>query len=110
MADRHHSWDESKHESTESDLGGIPLGPRTRHLLALEFGDRKDFDNPRLEWRRLLSETLTCTRGHACGVTRCDSSDDIEVREPPTPAPRRLGAAAYVVFRRLGGANYRSNP
>jgi aquaporin Z len=24
----------------------------------LEFGDRKDFDNPRLEWRRLFSELL----------------------------------------------------
>ncbi len=34
------------------------LGPRTRHLLALEFGDRKDFDDPRLEWRRLFSELL----------------------------------------------------
>ncbi len=34
------------------------LGPRTRHLLALEFGDRKDFDDPGLEWRRLFSELL----------------------------------------------------
>ena len=29
---------------------------RAQHLLALEFGDRKDFDDPRLEWRRLFSE------------------------------------------------------
>src|SRR5262245_52391934 len=29
---------------------------RARHLLALEFGDRADFDDPRLEWRRLFSE------------------------------------------------------
>jgi len=40
------------------DLAGIPLAPRTRHLLALEFGDRKDFDDPRQEWRRLFSELL----------------------------------------------------
>jgi hypothetical protein len=29
-----------------------------RHLLALEFGDRGDFDDPRLGWRRLFSELL----------------------------------------------------
>jgi aquaporin Z len=34
------------------------LGPRTRHLLALEFGSRTQFDDDRLEWRRLFSETL----------------------------------------------------
>jgi aquaporin Z len=34
------------------------LGPRSRHLLALEFGDRADFDDPSLEWRRLFSELL----------------------------------------------------
>ena len=32
--------------------------PRTHHVLMLEFGDRKDFDDPRLEWRRLFSELL----------------------------------------------------
>ena len=31
---------------------------RAHHLLELEFGDRKDFDDPRLEWRRLFSELL----------------------------------------------------
>ena len=45
-------------ESNPLDVGGIPLGPRARHLLALEFGDRRDFDDPRLEWRRLFSEVL----------------------------------------------------
>jgi aquaporin Z len=34
------------------------IAPRTHHLLMLEFGDRKDFDDPRLEWRRLFSELL----------------------------------------------------
>ncbi len=29
---------------------------RAHHRLMLEFGDRKDFDDPRLEWRRLFSE------------------------------------------------------
>ncbi len=34
------------------------LGPRSRRLLALEFGDQAQFDDPRLEWRRLFSELL----------------------------------------------------
>ena len=58
MADRDHTEDEHEDETPESELAGIPLGPRTRHLLALEFGDRRDFDDPRLEWRRLFSEML----------------------------------------------------
>ena len=32
--------------------------PRTHHILTLEFGDRKDFDDPSQEWRRLFSELL----------------------------------------------------
>ena len=32
--------------------------PRAGHLLMLEFGDRKDFDDPKLEYRRLFSELL----------------------------------------------------
>jgi aquaporin Z len=40
------------------DIAGVPLSPRANHLLELEFGDRKDFDDPRLEWRRLFSEML----------------------------------------------------
>ena len=32
--------------------------PRTHHVLQLEFGDRRDFDDPRKEWRRLFSELL----------------------------------------------------
>jgi aquaporin Z len=31
---------------------------RAHHLLMLEFGDRKDFDDPTLEYRRLFSELL----------------------------------------------------
>src|ERR1700710_883069 len=42
----------------EYEIGTLPFSPRTRHLLMLEFGDRKDFDDPRLEWRRLFSEML----------------------------------------------------
>jgi aquaporin Z len=45
-------------DATGIDLAGVPLPPRASHLLALEFGDRKDFDDPRLEWRRLFSELL----------------------------------------------------
>lgn len=33
-------------------------GPRTRQILALEFGSKAEFDDPRLEWRRLFSELL----------------------------------------------------
>lgn len=33
-------------------------GPRLRHLLALEFASRAEFDDPGLEWRRLFSELL----------------------------------------------------
>jgi aquaporin Z len=45
-------------EAPGYDLAGVPLTPRAHHLLELEFGDRKDFDDPRLEWRRLFSELL----------------------------------------------------
>ncbi|HEY4426595.1 MAG TPA: aquaporin [Solirubrobacteraceae bacterium] len=44
-------------EQEESPVLGM-LGARTRHLLALEFGSREEFDDPRLEWRRLFSELL----------------------------------------------------
>ena len=43
--------------TAEDPLLGL-LGPRTRHLLALEFGSKAQFDDPRLEWRRLFSELL----------------------------------------------------
>ncbi len=32
--------------------------PRTQHMLTLEFGNRRDFDDPGREWRRLFSELL----------------------------------------------------
>jgi aquaporin Z len=42
--------------------GAVPamglLGPRTRHLIALEFGSEAQFDDASLEWRRLFSELL----------------------------------------------------
>jgi aquaporin Z len=41
----------------ETPLLGL-LGPRTRQLLALEFGSKAEFDDPRHEWRRLFSELL----------------------------------------------------
>ena len=37
---------------------GMAFGPRTSHVLMLEFGARADFDDPRREWRRLFSELL----------------------------------------------------
>jgi aquaporin Z len=48
----------SKAPTTPEGDSGIPFGPRTRHMLMLEFGSREDFDDPRLEWRRLFSELL----------------------------------------------------
>jgi aquaporin Z len=39
-------------------LGQQLSAPRTRHLLALEFGSRDQFDDPSQEWRRLFSELL----------------------------------------------------
>ena len=42
----------------DAPIEGSPFSPRLTHRLMLEFGDRKDFDDPRLEWRRLFSELL----------------------------------------------------
>lgn len=48
--------DATVQNTTPTEVG--PAFPRTRHVLWLEFGNREDFDNPRLEWRRLFSELL----------------------------------------------------
>src|ERR1700732_4390124 len=48
-------------DATAQKVDPATLGatfPRTHHVLWLEFGDRKDFDDPRREWRRLFSELL----------------------------------------------------
>src|SRR5260370_14935873 len=48
-------------DATAQKIDPATLGatfPRTHHVLWLEFGDRKDFDDPRKEWRRLFSELL----------------------------------------------------
>jgi aquaporin Z len=47
---------EERVQQWEGAPGG--LGPRTRQLLALEFGSKAEFDDPRLEWRRLFCELL----------------------------------------------------
>ncbi len=48
--------------AADPGVPGVPgagqLGVRTRQLVALEFGSREQFDDPRLEWRRLFSELL----------------------------------------------------
>ena len=47
--------------ATAQPMDPVALGtafPRTHHILTLEFGDRKDFDDPRRAWRRLFSELL----------------------------------------------------
>ena len=43
------------HANTDIQPAVEPMS-RARHLLMLEFGDRSDFDDPHLEWRRLFSE------------------------------------------------------
>jgi aquaporin Z len=50
----------SEEEAREQDEGpGLGLlSPRSRHLLALEFGSKADFDDPSLEGRRLFAELL----------------------------------------------------
>jgi aquaporin Z len=45
-------------ELVQEELPGVELGPRARHLLALEFGSRAQFEDPRLAGRRLFSEML----------------------------------------------------
>jgi aquaporin Z len=45
-------------EVAEEELPGTQLGPRAQHLLALEFGSRAQFEDPRLAGRRLFSEML----------------------------------------------------
>ena len=48
-------------DATAQKVDPATLGatfPRTHQVLWLEFGDRKDFDDPRREWRRLFSELL----------------------------------------------------
>jgi aquaporin Z len=43
----------------DEEIPGLGLlGPRARHLLALEFGSKEQFYDPRREWRRLFSELL----------------------------------------------------
>ena len=57
--DRRSSHDRDRPPAAGDDQPAVsPFVPRAHHLLTLEFGDRKDFDDPRLEWRRLFSELL----------------------------------------------------
>jgi aquaporin Z len=46
-------------QPAHEELPGLgPLGRRSGHMLALEFGSKAQFDDPRLEGRRLFSELL----------------------------------------------------
>jgi aquaporin Z len=54
MADDHEIHD----DHSDFSAADMPLPPRGRHLLDLEFGDRKDFGDPSLEGRRLFAEML----------------------------------------------------
>ena len=43
-----------EHVAREEPAGVGLLGPRTWHLLELEFGSQAQFDDPSLEWRRAV--------------------------------------------------------
>jgi aquaporin Z len=45
------------HDRDDVAASSLPMS-RAQHLLMLEFGDRADFDDPSLEYRRLFSELL----------------------------------------------------
>jgi aquaporin Z len=49
---------DDRDDDAEFAVAGFPLSPRARQLLTLEFGNRKDFHDPRFKWRRLFSELL----------------------------------------------------
>ena len=52
---------DAAHGGAAQTMDPVALGvafARTHHVLLLEFGDRRDFDDPRREWRRLFSELL----------------------------------------------------
>src|ERR1035438_22062 len=82
------------------------LGPRSRHLLALEFGDREDFDDPRLEWRRLFSEligtfmlVLVAAGG---GILHGEGQMTLSAA---VGAPALLGLARILFMRAISGAH-----
>src|SRR5262249_59487756 len=52
MADSEQAFDRERPPT------GAMAPSQLRGLLALEFGDRAQFDNPRQEWRRLFAELL----------------------------------------------------
>ena len=59
----------------EREPGAMPewaAGPASQYrgLLALEFGDRAQFANPRHEWRRLFAELLG-NAGEFSSATHC---------------------------------------
>lgn len=58
MADEQAVKEERAEEEMAEEARIGLLSPRSRHLLALEFGSKAQFDDPSLEWRRLFSELL----------------------------------------------------
>src|SRR6476620_2433016 len=50
--------EEPRAEATEATDPPAEAEQRVGHRLELEFGSREEWDNPRLEWRRLFSELL----------------------------------------------------
>jgi aquaporin Z len=46
------------HDASQELPAAGTIGARTLHLLALEFGSKAQFEDPRFEWRRLFSELL----------------------------------------------------
>src|SRR5262249_27929400 len=65
---------------------------RADHLLMLEFGDPADFDDQRLEWRRLFSEVWSAgpgplrAQGTPGGRDRAREGDPTGIAEPENPS------------------------
>src|SRR5579871_1438179 len=57
---RRRAWQSVWAMAAQPQMPEVPVHDvvRVRHRLMLEFGSRADFDNPRLEYRRLFSELL----------------------------------------------------
>src|SRR6266536_2089144 len=82
--------------------------PRTHHLMTLEFGDRRDFDDPRQEWRRLFSEllgTFALVLVAAGGGVMGAAFPDTISRTAAVVAPALMVLAVILFMGKVSGAH-----